>query len=224
VHYDEEARRYIQSVNTEKRQALIDYYHNEALELFTSQLRNLRILLLTTCDDVLEDAASKEDPEFDAITSEARSRYEDEFTSVATRTAIDSANWDWEYALKELQSGLSQRIMASNSERKATVPLSASKAEWVDSDKLLTFKVTLYRDGMLVVEVEADNDDLWHGLRGRVLVVVRDKDGNAIGVTNELRSTTACGSFDQFCPSYLKDIFITKRGSPVHGNTLPRNR
>lgn len=166
MHYDQEARRYIQSVaTTERRQALIDSYHNEGLELFTSQLRNLRILLLTTFDDVLEDAASKEDPEFefDTITSEARSRYEDEFTSVATRTAIDSANWDWEYALKELQSGLSQRIKASNSERKATEPLSASKAEWVHSDQLITSKVTLYRDGTLVVEVEADNDDSWQG-------------------------------------------------------------
>ena len=45
------------------------------------------------------------------------------------------------------------------------------------------------------------------GLRGRVLVVVRDKDGNAIGVTNELRSSTACGGFDPFCPSYQRDIF-----------------
>lgn len=207
MHYDEEARRYIQSVYTEKRQALIDSYHNEALGLFTIQLRNLRISLLTAFDLVLEGAASKEDPEFDAITSEARSRSEAEFTSAAMRTAIDSANWDWEYALKELKSGLSQRIQASDSERKAAVPLSASKAEWVDSDKLITSKTTLYRDGMLVIEVKADNDDPWHGLRGRVLVVVRDKDGNAIGVTNELRSTTACGGLDPFCPSYQKDIF-----------------
>ncbi|KDR70834.1 hypothetical protein GALMADRAFT_75720 [Galerina marginata CBS 339.88] len=210
VLYDEEARRYLQSANTEKRYTLVDSCHSEAYKLFTSQLRNLRNSILASFDVVLEDAASKEDSEFDAITSEAKNRHEDAFALVATTTAIEDANWDWQDAFKELNSDLSHRIRASNKERKATEPLTASKDEWVESDKLIASKATLYRDGMLVVEVKVDNYDPFHGLRGRVLIVVRDKDGNAIGVTNELRSSTACGTFDPFCSSDRSDWFTLR--------------
>ena len=189
---------------------MIDSYHSEAYKLFTSQSRNIRNSLLASFDVVLEDAASTEDPEFDATISEARNRYEGEFASAALTTAIHDANWDWEDVFKELQSGLSQKIKTANTERNATVPLIASKHEWVESDKLIVSKATLYRDGMLIVEVMVDNYDAFHGLRGRILIVVRDKDGNAIGVTDELRSSTACGTFDPFCSSDHRNWFTLR--------------
>jgi len=57
------------------------------------------------------------------------------------------------------------------------------------------------------VEVDTDCDDLMHELRGRVLVVVRDGDGNASGVTNVLHCTTRGGVWDPSTPSSGKDVF-----------------
>ena len=67
-----------------------------------------------------------------------------------------------------------------------TTSIEASKSEEVASDKYMTTKATLYRNGKLMVEVYTDNDNFWHALRGHVVVVVSDKDGNAIGGTEEL--------------------------------------
>ena len=71
----------------------------------------------------------------------------------------------------------------------------------------MTTTATLYRNGKLVVEVDADCDDLMHGLRGHVLVVVRDGDGNASGATNVLHCTTRGGIWDPSTPSSRKDVF-----------------
>lgn len=65
-------------------------------------------------------------------------------------------------------------------------PIEALKKEEVASDKYMTTTATLYRNGKLIVQVYTDNDNFWHALRGRVVVVVRDKDGHAIGGTAEL--------------------------------------
>ena len=67
-------------------------------------------------------------------------------------------------------------------------PIEASKREEVASDKYMTTKATLYlyRNGKLIVEVYTDNDNFWHALRGHVVVVVRDKEGIAIGGAAEL--------------------------------------
>lgn len=67
-----------------------------------------------------------------------------------------------------------------------TTSIEASKSEEVASDKYMTTTATLHRNGKLMVEVYTNNDNFWHALRGHVVVVVRDKDGNAIGGTAEL--------------------------------------
>jgi len=85
-------------------------------------------------------------------------------------------------------------------------PIRVSRTASVGSDKSMTTTATLYRNGKLVVEVDTDCDDLMHGLRGRVLVVVRDGDGNASGATNMLHCTTRGGVWDPSTPSG-KDVF-----------------
>ena len=86
-------------------------------------------------------------------------------------------------------------------------PIRVSRTASVGSDKSMTTTATLYRNGKLVVEVDTDCDDLMHGLRGRVLVVARDGDGNASGATNVLHCTTRGGVWDPSTPSSGKDVF-----------------
>jgi len=74
----------------------------------------------------------------------------------------------------------------------------------------MTSTATQYRDGRLIVETMTDCDENFHGLRGRVLIVVNDKLGNPIGVTNELRCTTRGSIWDFGTPSSGKDVFSLK--------------
>ncbi|KAF8961824.1 root hair defective 3 GTP-binding protein-domain-containing protein [Flammula alnicola] len=207
VHYDRDARRYVQSVYVETRNALINSYHNEILELFTRQLKNLRLSLLTAFDAVLEDTITKDDSEFATITSRKKQGYEEDFTTAVRNTAIDDANWDWEHEFQELQSGLANRIKACEKERKVPSPIQATKTEWVTSTKLMTTKATLYRDGKLMVEVDTNNNTFNHALRGRVVVIVLDKEGSTIAVTNEMHCTLR-GGFNPFgSPRCGRDVF-----------------
>lgn len=104
---------------------------------------------------VLEDTFTKGDPEFVAITFNAKHGYEGDFAAVAGNLAISEAIWDWGYDFRELQFGLVQRLQACDAdrERKVSVPLQAVKTEWVGSSKSMTTKATLYRDGNLLLEV-----------------------------------------------------------------------
>jgi len=57
--------------------------------------------------------------------------------------------------------------------------------------KAMTTKATLYRDGkVLVVQTSTSCHDMFHELRGRGLIVVRDVNGDAIGVTDKMCCTT----------------------------------
>ncbi|KAF8124861.1 root hair defective 3 GTP-binding protein-domain-containing protein [Mycena galopus ATCC 62051] len=210
ARYDEEARRYTQSANAEKRAALIHSFHNEVTKLFGRQLQNHRLSLLASFDEIMEEAVGKEDPEFLAISSDTKHRLEEDFTTAARNTVIDDAQWDWEREFEELQSGLVDRIKACRKERSATDPIRATKDELVNSGRWITTKATLYRDGKLVVEAYTSSVHALNGLRGRILIVVKDKHGNAIGMTNELRCTTRGGALDPFTDSSGDDLFVLK--------------
>ncbi|KAF8960227.1 root hair defective 3 GTP-binding protein-domain-containing protein [Flammula alnicola] len=210
ARYDENARRYAQSVYVEKRATLIHSFHNEVSKLFGGQLRNLRLSLLAAFDKVLEEAIAREDPEFIAISSNTKHGYEEDFTTAARNTALDGAKWDWENEFEELQSGMVDRIKACERERNASRPIQAFKQQLVASGRWMTTKATLYRDGKLLVDADTDSVSMFHGLRGRVLIGVRDGAGNAIGVTNEMRCTTRGGASDPFTPSSGIDIFSLK--------------
>lgn len=85
--------------------------------------------------------------------------------------------------------------------------IQATKTEGVGFRKSMTTKACLYRSGQLLVEISTDCENLFHGLRGRALIVISDGSGNAIGVTEELRCTTRGGLLDPATPSAGKDIF-----------------
>ncbi|KAF8798982.1 P-loop containing nucleoside triphosphate hydrolase protein [Phlegmacium glaucopus] len=210
ARYDERARRYVQSVFAETRSELVDSYNAEVSRLITGQLRNLRLSLLATFDVVLRDAVFKEEPEFGAITSNAKRRCEDDFTTAVRNIAVSDAICDWEHDFQDLQSSLSQRIEACKKERMGSSPILTSKTERVGSRKSITTTATQYRDGRLIVETMSDCDEHFQGLRGRILIVVNDTHGNPIGVTNELRCTTRGSIWDFNTPSSGKDIFSLK--------------
>ena len=69
-------------------------------------------------------------------------------------------------------------------------------------------KATLYREGKLIVEADTDNSTFDHALRGRVLLLVLDKAGSIIGVTEELHCTLR-GGFNPFGPPREgRDVFF----------------
>jgi hypothetical protein len=191
----------------EKRAALIHSFHNEVSKLFERQLKNHRLSLLASFDKVLEEAVAKEDPEFIAISSDTKHRFEEDFTTAARNIVIDGAKWDWEREFEELQSGMVDRIKACERERSATDPIQTTEKELVNPGRWMITKATLYRDGKLLVEAHTSSVSAFHGLRGRILVVVRDKHGNVIGMTNELRCTTRGGASDPFTRSSGNDLF-----------------
>ena len=188
---------------------LLHSFQNEVSNLFMAQLRNMRLSSLAGFDNILRDAMAKGDSEFAATVSNARDDYERDFTAAAetTATCIDAINLDWEFELEELRRGMVQLTKFYEQERKSKIPIRISQTASVGGDKSMTTTATLYRNGKLIVAVDTDCDDPWHGLWGRVLVVVRDGDGNASGVTNVLHCTTRGGTFDPFTPSSGTDMF-----------------
>jgi len=170
----------------------------------------MRLSFLSSFDNIIRDAMMKGDSDFAATVSNARAGYERDFIAAAeaTSTCIDAVNLDWEFELEELRRGMVQLTKACEQERKSKIPIRVSRKGSVGSDKSMTMTATLYRNGKLVVEVDTDCDDMWHGLWGRVLVVVRDGDGKACGATNLLHCTTRGGTLDAFTPSSSgMDIF-----------------
>lgn len=188
---------------------MIDSYRNEILKLFRKQLKNLHLSLLASFDEVLKDTITKDDSEFDNFTSDKRREHENVFTAAARKTAIDSddANWGWDDEFQELKSGLVEKIKACGKERPGPEPIRATERERFTSTKLMETRATLYRDGKLMVEADTDNSTFDHALRGRVLLIVLDKAGSTIGVTNEM-SCTLRGGFNPFGPPRCgRDVF-----------------
>jgi len=207
--YDRDVRRYVQSVSAEIRNIMIVSYHNELLILFTGQLKNLRLSLLVAFDEALADTITNDDVEFAAITSRKKGGYEDDFTRVARNTAIDDTNWDWVPEFRALQSGLAEKIKICEKGREVPpTPIQAKKTEWITSTKFIETNATLYRDGKLMVEVDTDNKTFDYALRGRVVILVLDKEGFTIGETNKFHCTLRGGLNPFGSPRCGRDTFL----------------
>ena len=89
-----------------------------------------------------------------------------------------------------------------------TTPLEVIRTDSVGYEKAMTTKATLHRDGKVVVKTSTTCHDMFHGLRGRVLIVLRDDSGDAIGVTNKMCCTTRGGLLDFLTPSFGDDTFF----------------
>ena len=171
----------------------------------------MRRSFLSGSENIVRDATTKGDSDFAATVSNARACHERDFIAAAetTLTFIDGVNLDWEFGLEELRRGMIQLTKVCEQERKSKISHSHScfRTGSVCDDKSMTTTATLYGNGKLVVEVDTHCEGNWHGLWGRVLVVVRDGDGKACGATNLLHCTTRGGTFDPFIPSSGTDIF-----------------
>jgi hypothetical protein len=89
-----------------------------------------------------------------------------------------------------------------------TTPLEVIRTDSVGYEKAMTTKATLHRDGKVVVKTSTTCHDMFHGLRGRVLIVLRDVNGDAIGVTYKMCCTTRGGLLDFLTPSFGNDTFF----------------
>ena len=91
---------------------------------------------------------------------------------------------------------------------KFATPLEVIRTDSVGYEKAMTTKATLHRDGKVVVKTNTTCHDMFHGLRGRVLIVLRDVNGNAIGVTDKMCCSTRGGLLDFLTPSFGDDTFF----------------
>lgn len=104
------------------------------------------------------------------------------------------------------EGGMTENAKPTNRARIA--PLEVIRTDSVGYEKAMTTKATLHRDGMLVVKISTSCHDMFHGLRGRVLIVLRDVNGDAIGVTDKMRCTTRGGLLDFLTPSFGDDTYF----------------
>ena len=88
-----------------------------------------------------------------------------------------------------------------------TTPLEVIRTDSVGYEKAMTTKATLHRDGKVIVKTSTTCHDMFYGLRGRVLVL-RDVNGDAIGVTDKMCCTTRGGLLDFPTPSFGDDTFF----------------
>ena len=93
-------------------------------------------------------------------------------------------------------------------DRATVTPLEVIRTDSVGYEKAMTTKATLYRDGNVVVKTSTSCHDMFYGLRGRVLIVLRDINGDAIGVTEKMCCTTRGGLLDFLTPSFGDDMFF----------------
>lgn len=93
-------------------------------------------------------------------------------------------------------------------DRARVTPLEMIRTDNVGYEKAMTTKATLHRDGKVVVKTSTSCHDMFHGLRGRVLIVLRDINGGAIGVTDRMCCTTRGGLLDFLTPSFGDDTFF----------------
>ena len=96
---------------------------------------------------------------------------------------------------------------AKDRDRGRFTPLEVTRTDSVGYEKAMTTKATLHRDGNIVVKTSTSCHDMFHGLRGRVLIVLRDVNGDAIGVTDRMCCTTRGGLLDFLTPSFGDDTF-----------------
>jgi hypothetical protein len=93
--------------------------------------------------------------------------------------------------------------------------IEASRIDAVGYSKTMTTTATLYRDGTLVCKVFTDCQDPFHGLWGRVLIMIVDKDSHAIWKSEPFNCATRGGTLDVFTPSSGQESFTQTVPSEV---------
>ena len=108
----------------------------------------------------------------------------------------------------DLEDGTTEKVKPRDQAGPGVTPLEGNQTDNVGYEKTMTTKVTLHRDGKVVVKTSTSCHDMFHGLRGRVLIVLRDVNGDAIGVTDKMCCTTRGGLLDFLTPSFGDDTFF----------------
>jgi hypothetical protein len=98
-------------------------------------------------------------------------------------------------------------LWASGTHYDRNAPLTVSKDERVGDEKRLSTTATLYRDGLLVLDVFSKCTHPFEPLRGDVAVVAVNAAGRAHWVSEILECTTAAGIFDPSYPSQSRETF-----------------
>ena len=100
-----------------------------------------------------------------------------------------------------------QPLWASGTRYDRDAPITASKDQRVGDEKRLTTTATLYRDGLLVLDVFSKCTHPFEPLRGDVAVVAVNAAGRAHWVSEIVECTTAAGIFDPSYPSQWRQSF-----------------
>jgi hypothetical protein len=87
-------------------------------------------------------------------------------------------------------------------------PIRHQEAAEVGWGKKMDTTATLYRNGTLTVESYQKNDNWFGGLRGRILVLCIDAQGNNIWISDVLNCPTRCSVPDVSCASYGSVNFV----------------
>jgi len=93
--------------------------------------------------------------------------------------------------------------------------IQASRTDTVGEAKTMNTTATLYRDGTLICNVMTDCRDPLHGLWGRVLVTIIDRDSCAIGSSEPINCATRGGTLDLFTPSSGQETFVQRMAEDV---------
>lgn len=89
----------------------------------------------------------------------------------------------------------------------ATEPLRATQKDTVKDHRYMKSKVTMYRNGKLVISTNSWSRKNWNGLKGHsVFVVIVDKKGNAIWASKSYRMKTIGGTKDLGTSSDHTDV------------------
>lgn len=111
-----------------------------------------------------------------------------------------------EQVLKAFWKSLQPKDSSNNLPRSGTVQ--ASEQGDVASGKYMSTKATLSTNGLLTIETYSESKCMTEGLRGHVVVVVYDRAGNAIWVSQDHRCTTRGGTWDPSCSSSGTDSWF----------------
>lgn len=112
-----------------------------------------------------------------------------------------------------------QPLWASGSRYDRYAPLTTSKDESVGDGKRLSTTATLYRDGLLVLDVFSRCTHPFEPLQGDVAIVAVNAAGRAHWVSEIVECSTAAGAFDPSHPSQWRESFSRRFPEPVARGT-----
>jgi len=121
--------------------------------------------------------------------------------------SASNADANEQLRIDDFEEGMTEKAKARD-RAEFTTPPEVIRTDSVGYEKAMTTKATLHRDGKVIVKTSTNCHDMFHGLRGRVLIVVRDVNGDAIGVTDKMCCTTRGGLLDFLTPSFGDDSFF----------------